>query len=220
MYRIISFLVLTIIYSSLSAAQIYHLQGNIIEISSCQNNYLNEQTAMVKDFIENQTDFVKLNNSQSTKACSCGLSGSLQERIADCAAYNTHSNSEFVLVYRDQELNELYLEKSHQVLWSRPLKKSATQKAAAYACLWSFGDVAQSLKFNLKLPAPEDFERVRNKKLYNVINNMNRLFWTSEVVGPHGQNAIQFHGVKGYGNGSAYSRSLRSSVMCMGKLKF
>jgi hypothetical protein len=113
----------------------------------------------------------------------CGLSGSIESRIASCAT----NNNGFALVTRATTGKEIWMKLSQGLLWGDALPGTYTQDEAKAACRKTSPDTdypAETMFGSWRLADTSDFENAYPTELANVVPNMQGIQWTSSSSSP------------------------------------
>jgi hypothetical protein len=104
----------------------------------------------------------------------CGLKGSVEERIVECAT----SKGNFALVYSDEKGREVYKDLKSGLIWSDRISNDFNQYGSQKACSEGF-ELTDLSDFKWRLPTLNEFEEASKNGIKLSLPNMNHAFWTS-----------------------------------------
>lgn len=128
----------------------------------------------------------------------CGLKGSVDERMKDCAYQLTSSREGFVLVTRSKDFKEVYKEVSTGLLWSDRLPSTMSGYNAEKACKAGPKDVVGLSDVSWRLPSIDEYKEAEKSGIKNVLPNMNYWFWSSTALDYYPVGAWMYRGNDGY----------------------
>jgi hypothetical protein len=157
-------------------------------------------------------------------ATTCGIEGTIEERIYDCELKNPalKGNHSFVMVSKLEDLNgaerEIYQDSKTGILWSDRLASEFVFSSALKACTSPQNTRTGGItEVTWELPTIEDYKTAEVNGMRQALPRMNDVFWTSSRWDGFSGGAFFFMGKIGaesYG-GLYVPRSIR----CIGKLK-
>lgn len=107
----------------------------------------------------------------------CGLQGTIEERMKDCAV----TKENFALIYNDDKGVEVYQDLKSKLIWGSRLMMDFNHYGSAKAC--ADAPEATALKeMRWRLPTVKEFEKSASHGMKAILPNMNRWFWTSTPV--------------------------------------
>lgn len=121
----------------------------------------------------------------------CGLTGTVNERIQDCA---TRLPNWVALVTRDSRGQEVYVDLYTGKIWGDVIAKGAPQKAASKACSGILAHIGGLSEIKWRLPSLEDYEEAEKRRALDLIPNNNTGFWTSTTDYHETGMGYQFNG--------------------------
>jgi hypothetical protein len=110
-------------------------------------------------------------------AAPCGLQGTLEERIKECAV----TKENFVLVARDEKGVEVYQDVKTKLLWGNRMSMDFNHYGSQKACAESPEAVLLKDR-RWRLPTVKEFEKSAANGMKASLPNMNYWFWTSTAV--------------------------------------
>ncbi|MFL5784421.1 MAG: DUF1566 domain-containing protein [Bacteriovoracaceae bacterium] len=115
--------------------------------------------------------------SSVTHAKVCGLQGTLDERIKECAL----TKENFALVASDDKGVEVYQDTKTKLLWSNRIMMDFNHYGSQKACSdFPASSILKDHKW--RLPTVREFEQSASHGMKNALPNMNNWFWTSTPV--------------------------------------
>ncbi len=144
---------------------------------------------------KNQFIYTVLKNYSPDTKLPCGLVGSIEDRIKDCAYWE----GSFTLVTRTKELLELHLERNKGLFWGGRLPEAMSQSDAEKACDQKFGEKINLPEFKWRLPTKEEYVYAEKREIRQILPNMLSYFWTS-TKGVDVKTAVAFSGYIGLTN--------------------
>lgn len=143
----------------------------------------------------------------------CGLEGSIEVRIESCS-YLQSSMYPFVLVSRNKDQEEIWLDQSQKLLWSDRLDGYYNFDEASEGCMNAFPISGHKWR----LPSISEFEANAGLMIYQLPNftrfSESYWFWSATVKGRFIQT---FNGADGI-TGSNIFRRTKGSVRCVAPL--
>lgn len=148
----------------------------------------------------------------------CGLTGSLEEKIESCS-YVDSGRSSFVLVTRDEKLNEVWLDRSTKILWSDRIPEKMDFERALLACETYAQELGDLRDYKWRLPQASEYQSY-GETLLNILPNMTRYsesywFWTSTL---NGRSVRTYNGLDGQIGWNPFKGSNSGSVRCVAEL--
>jgi hypothetical protein len=153
----------------------------------------------------------------------CGLSGSIEERIQDCARHDFSSVGNFVVVTRTQNLKEVHKDLATNHLWGHSVKKM-NYRRLLMACSTYQEELGHLTGIDWEIPSKKDFEVAHENGLIG-LPNMDNIFWSSDIKilnrGPFGRyidgGAWFYDGNYGVFNYFPFLGGNNFSLKCIGK---
>lgn len=141
---------------------------------------------------------------------SCGLKGTIEARIRNCAGKKYYREDSLILVSLNRELEmDIGKDPKTGLLWSNRLMQEMTHYDAEKACLSNLKETA-GIKASWKLPSIEEILDARNRSLVNIDNGS----WTRSLHPHNPEQAWVFDSVS-----RTFSRSEKKFVMCIANEK-
>jgi hypothetical protein len=108
----------------------------------------------------------------------CGLQGSIEERIKDCAQVKGN----FALVAVNEKGNEFYKDTKSNLIWGNRIASDFNHYGSQKACSDEVSEylVLNSLKW--RLPTVREFEDAATHGIKVALTNMDHTYWTSTPV--------------------------------------
>jgi hypothetical protein len=149
---------------------------------------------------------------------SCGLSGTLEEKIESCSYVET-GKANFVLVKRDERLQEVWLDRMTKKMWSDRIPENMDFERALLACGTFAEELGDLGSYKWRLPTAEEYQYYGESLLY-VLPNMTRYsesfwFWTSSTKG---RTVKTYNGLDGQIGLNPFKGSNSGSVRCVAEL--
>lgn len=133
--------------------------------------YVTTTLAQIGDYLHNS-------GRETSQKLSCGLHGSVEERVQDC----NYKKEDFVLVARLENLKEVHKELSSGLLWSDILNPFAMGPLNAEdACNIGMADVTGIEGKAWRLPNSFEYFHAEKNGIRNALPNMDAQFWTSTI---------------------------------------
>lgn len=150
---------------------------------------------------------------------SCGLEGTLNERITSCSYVQAASPWGLILVTRTRDAKEVWLDEANNLLISDRLKVTMDFEAAKLACSKPQPEMGNFAGLNWRLPVVDEYARM-SQAYMQTLPNMSGLngphwFWTASA---RGRSVFIFNGADGT-IGSNPFKSSTGSVRCVTSLK-
>jgi hypothetical protein len=139
----------------------------------------------------------------------CGMKGSVEERIQDC----NKKNGLFALVTTTKEGHEVYKDLRSGLLWSERLPLQMSHYDAEKACKSELAELVKLSEFTWKLPSIYEYKEAERNGIRKALTNMKYWFWSSSLVGPNHDHAWLLYGR--YGNDGIFNRNDNYSVRCV-----
>lgn len=127
---------------------------------------------------------------------SCGLDGTIEERLQDCSYQADAEKEGFVLVSRTNKLEEIRKEIATGLLWSEPLPNTVRQYYAGWACR-SLKELSGVTGLKWRLPSIDEYRVAEKNGIRKALQKMNYWFWSSSVEHPRAAGAWRFNGRNG-----------------------
>jgi hypothetical protein len=143
----------------------------------------------------------------------CGLKGSVNQRIKNCSSQLNSEKAGFVLVTRSKDFHEVHKEISTGLLWSERLSSYSDHFRALKICRANLKEMAGLKVLDWRLPSIEEFEQAEKNGIRRALPNMNYLFWSTSKDPEHSDAAKMFNGIWGITGG--YYRNKSGSVRCI-----
>lgn len=148
----------------------------------------------------------------------CGLSGTLEEKIESCSYVDTGKQN-FVLVQRDEKLNEVWLDRTTKMMWSDRIPEKMDYERALLACETYAQELGDLRNYKWRLPKAEEYQYY-GESLTLVLPNMTRYsesywFWTSTTKG---RSVKTYNGLDGQIGFNPFRGSNSGSVRCVTEL--
>lgn len=148
----------------------------------------------------------------------CGETGTLEEKIEACS-YVQIGKSNFVLVTRDENLIETWLDTKTKLLWSDRIPEKMNYERALLACDFFALELGDLRDYKWRLPSAEEYQYY-GEYLINVLPNMTRYsesywFWTSSIKG---RSVKTYNGLDGQIGWNPFKGSRLGSVRCVAEL--
>ena len=146
----------------------------------------------------------------------CGLIGTVDERISDCATKKMANGTQWTLVTVTKSGNSVWRDDDSGKIWSDRLNRIYTQYTAAEACVSTKSLDARGNLISLAwtLPSNDDFMTAESHGIRNALPHMRYFFWSTSIYPINGR---LWAGLFCGGNGSlGYEyRYLYDSVRCV-----
>jgi hypothetical protein len=155
----------------------------------------------------------------SEQISSCGLQGSIDERIDDCSKKRNKNRKNFSLVARfKKDSQEIYKELSTGLLWSYRLSNAMDQYNAEKVCLEDFQDQAGIESVSWRLPSIHEYRKAEESNIRD-LPDMHYWFWSSSGYELYNSslNAWQFNGDNGRNEG--FGRHREVAVRCVAEVE-
>ena len=123
----------------------------------------------------------------------CGLKGSVDERIKDCSQQLSSEKQDFVLVSRTKNFKEVYKELSTGLLWSDRLPRMMTFYNTKLLCNGYQEEMAGIKNVQWRLPTVEEYQVAVENGITASLPNMNNWYWTSSEHHMGHPGSWQFH---------------------------
>lgn len=148
----------------------------------------------------------------------CGLSGTLEEKIEACSYVQTQK-ANFVLVTRDEKLNEVWLDTTKKILWSDRIPEKMDFERALLACEAYAQELGDLRSYKWRLPTSDEYQ-FYGESLTHFLPNMTRYsesywFWTSTIKG---RSVKTYNGLDGAIGWNPFKGSNSGSVRCVAEL--
>jgi hypothetical protein len=144
---------------------------------------------------------------QAAEPTPCGLEGTVEDRIKDCAVQDGSVHGNFTLVTRTTEFKEIYLDEKSKLLWSDRLADGMTHFKAQESCKSDLAEVVNVKGLTWRLPSIDEYKEADKNGARAALPNMSDWFWSSSVVRDNSYYAWAFVGHSGdvdYGKRSYY----------------
>ena len=122
------------------------------------------------------------NDGSNTQPLTCGLKGSIEDRIQDCEVAAGAKKEGFLLVTRIDQYNEVYQEISTRRVWSSRLLEVGFSDAES-ACnpeSWNSKKFGNLQKVKWRLPSVEDYKSAVKSGIISALSDMKSRFWTND----------------------------------------
>ena len=167
--------------------------------------------------------YTTLRNYEPGQIGSCGLVGSIDERIEDCSHKNRSKKEGFVLVTHKWDLNsageengyyaEVYKDLSTGRLWSSPQQYKSNHFLALTLCKEGMREGAGIPGVKWRLPTISEYKEA-DKSGIRELPEMNDHYWTSSTEGAGTGTAWLFNGHSGE-EGRAHQVYNKGQVRCV-----
>ncbi|MGE3609527.1 MAG: hypothetical protein AB7I27_08065 [Bacteriovoracaceae bacterium] len=116
--------------------------------------------------------------SYSIFAKTCGLTGSIDERIKDC----NQTNGEFSLVTSSESGVEIYKDLKSNLLWGSRIVSDFNHYSSQKACTDLIPEAQVLNSIDWRLPTIEEFKQAAEHGMKSSLPQMNYWFWSSSQV--------------------------------------
>jgi hypothetical protein len=151
---------------------------------------------------------------QAAEPTPCGLEGTVEDRIKDCAVQDGSVHGNFTLVTRTTEFKEIYLDEKSKLLWSDRLADGMTHFKAQESCKSDLAEVVNVKGLTWRLPSIDEYKEADKNGVRAALPNMSDWFWSSSVYQYGSSYAWGLDGVSG-GVGIVNRSYYDGSVRCV-----
>lgn len=158
----------------------------------------------------------------------CGITGTLRQRIDNCAKETPSKKGSFVLVTRTHGNKEIYLDVKTNLMWGDQIYSDweiytvpqhspnyMSQKNASEACKMPLDETGNMTKLSWRLPKISEWQEANGNGIRNALPDMNNIYW-SLTTEYQGNSSLAFDGNSGEVK-RIYSGTLLS-VRCVAQL--